>query len=357
MLSFDVETMPAQHQYAIMACAVSKTHWYSWTSPWLLGETEDPQHLIPLGDAKVPRVVVGHNVSYDRARLLEEYSVEGSNTRFLDTLSLHVAVKGISSHQRPAWMKYRKNKNEEKARTEEAIEVAKDLLFETQEKMRNEQDAIKRSELRRFQQELEESLPQLASDESVDSEAAESVSKRWEEITSANSLADVAKLHCGIDIGKEIRDDFMARSREEILENLEDYLDYCASDVASTHAVYKKVFPDFLNACPSPVSFAGVLRMGSSFLTVNESWEVYLKEADGKYHELMENIKLKLVALANEAKELKDDREKWENDPWLRQLDWTPKVAKKSRGVDSGPEMTVSYKCFLSNVPMLIACR
>ncbi|KAL5490571.1 MIP1 [Sanghuangporus weigelae] len=332
MLSFDVETMPSLHHYAVMACAVSATHWYSWISPWLLGETTDPQQLIPLGDRNVHRVVVGHNVSYDRARLLEEYHVDGTNTRFIDTMSLHVAVKGISSHQRPAWMKYRKLKNEEKERKSEAVEAAKDLLRETQEKEEAEIDAVKRAELRRLQEEIEESLPQLLADES-DSAEAETSQKRWEDITSANSLADVAKLHCGIEIEKEIRDDFMTYSREEIAEGIHDYLDYCASDVGVTHAVYKKVFPDFLQACPSPVSFAGVMTMGSSFLTVNDQWEKYLHKAESVYRELNEKIRNRLLALAEQARELLADG-RWKDDVWLSQLDWTPKIAGKSRGID-----------------------
>ena len=332
MLSFDVETMPSQHHYAIMACAVSGSHWYSWISPWLLGETDDPQQLIPLGDRAVHRVVIGHNVSYDRARLLEEYHVDGTNTRFIDTMSLHVAVKGISSHQRPAWMKYRKSKNEEKERKSEAAEAAKDLLREAQEQEQAEIDAIKRAELRRLQEEIEESLPQLLADES-DFADAETSQKRWEDITSANSLADVAKLHCGIDIKKEIRDDFMTFTREEIVEGIHDYLDYCASDVEVTHAVFKKVFPDFLQACLSPVSFAGVLSMGSSFLTVNEHWEEYLRNAGAVYRELNEKIKSRLLLLAEQARELMAE-DCWKGDPWLGQLDWTPKVAGRSRGID-----------------------
>jgi DNA polymerase gamma 1 len=106
MLTFDVETMPPYHPYAVMACAASKNAWYSWISPWLLGESVEPQHLIPFGDPLVPRVVVGHNVCYDRARILEEYSLRGTQSRFLDTMALHVVVKGISSQWRPAWMRH-----------------------------------------------------------------------------------------------------------------------------------------------------------------------------------------------------------------------------------------------------------
>jgi DNA polymerase gamma 1 len=39
-LVFDVETMPKEHQYAVMASAVSPSAWYCWVSPWLLGESE-----------------------------------------------------------------------------------------------------------------------------------------------------------------------------------------------------------------------------------------------------------------------------------------------------------------------------
>ncbi|KAI5119106.1 hypothetical protein M0805_004876 [Coniferiporia weirii] len=331
MLSFDVETMPAHHPYAVMACAMSRNHWYSWVSPWLLGETDDPQQLISLGSPKEHRVVIGHNVSYDRARVLEEYRIDGSNTRFIDTMSLHVAVKGISSHQRPAWMKYRKSKKEEEERMDEAYEAVKEIIHNTEEQHSLEVDTVKRADLRRLQQQIEESLPQLIADD--ESGEAESSSKRWEDITSANSLADVAKLHCGIDIDKEIRNDFMTHTREEILDNLQDYMEYCSKDVEVTHAVYAKVFPEFLRACPSPVSFAGVMTMGSSFLTVNEQWEDYLKNAEGVYRELDKKVKKRLVELAEQAKALMEDGS-WRNDVWLSQLDWTPKVAGKSRGID-----------------------
>lgn len=348
MLSFDIETMPNYHQFAVMACAMSPNHWYSWISPWLLGETDDPQQLIPLGNPNNHRIVVGHNISYDRARVLEEYHVQGSNSRFMDTMSLHVAVKGISSHQRPAWMKYRKNKGEEKERKEEAVEAAMDLLLEAQQAQSAESDAAKRADLRRLQQEIEESLPQLIADDS-DSFDADNTSKRWEDITSLNSLADVAKLHCDIDIGKEIRNDFMTHSREEIKAGVGDYLNYCATDVEVTHAVYSKVFPDFLQACPSPVSFAGMMTMGSSFLTVNEQWEAYLQNAEGIYRELNEKVKKRLAELAEQARLLMED-DRWKDDVWLNQLDWTPKVAGKSRGVEKPVKPKVNKHIILIRI-------
>ena len=329
MLVFDVETLPEYSPFAVMACAASKNAWYAWISPWLLGETSDPQQLVPLGDSSIPRVVVGHNVSYDRARIKEEYNIEGSQNRFLDTMALHVAVKGISSHQRPAWMQYRKNKAQEKMQKDEAVDAVLKLMEETELQQEMEVDAEKKEELRHLRLAMEESLPQLLSD---DEGQAELSSKRWEEITSANSLADVAKLHCDIDVDKEVRNDFMTHTREEILDGIHDYLNYCSSDVSVTHAVYSKVLPAFLQSCPSPVSFAGILTMGSAILTVNQEWDRYIENAERTYRDLENKVKNRLVELARQAKDMADS-EKWKEDVWLSQLDWSDKVARKSRGV------------------------
>jgi len=329
VLSFDIEGLPNCHPYAIMACAVSGDAWYAWISPWLLGESEDPEHLIPFGNPDTHRVVVGHNVSHDRSRIADEYSLKGTKSRFIDTMSLHVAVKGISSHQRPAWKKHRKTKETEEERRVEAIAAVENLLQESEGLDQEGVDETKKEELRKLRSDMEESLPFLQADEDSVDEAS---SKRWEDLTSGNSLADVARLHCDIDMDKDIRDDFLVLSREDILGNIQDYLNYCGNDVYVTHAVFSRVLPAFLKACPSPVSFAGILTMGSSFLTVNESWEKYIENAEKTYRELEESVKGRLVQLAREAKELMVG-DRWKGDVWLEQLDWTPKVAKESRGV------------------------
>jgi DNA polymerase gamma 1 len=327
-LVFDVETMPNYHPHAVMACAASSTSWYAWISPWLLGESDNPEQLIPFGDPGLARIIVGHNVSYDRARIQEEYALARTQTRFLDTMALHVAVRGISSHQRPAWMSHRKKKQKEIERYEETVEVVETLLRGYEQSEAAEEDAARREELRKIRLEMEESLPQLQ----VGADTDEAEAKRWEDLTSANSLADVARLHCGIDMSKDARNDFMTHTPAEILENLHDYMQYCATDVHVTHAVYSRVLPMFLEACPSPVSFAGVLVMGSSFLPVNEAWERYLVEAERVYKELEVKVTDRLVEFAEKAR-LMNNGEKWRSDVWLSQLDWTPKVAGPSRGV------------------------
>ncbi|OJA12200.1 hypothetical protein AZE42_03930 [Rhizopogon vesiculosus] len=116
-----------------------------------------------------------------------------------------------------------------------------------------EVNAIKREEVRRLRADLEERLPQLDSAD-VDAEEADLSSKHWEDLTSANSQADIAKLQCNIDVDKEIRHDFMKCSPEDIVDNIHDYLNYCAQHVFATHAVFSKVLPAFLERCSSPVS-------------------------------------------------------------------------------------------------------
>ncbi|KAI9511049.1 DNA polymerase family A-domain-containing protein [Russula earlei] len=330
MLVFDVETMPEYYPYAVLACAASPNGWYSWISPWLLDQRADPTQLIPLGDPNVARIIVGHGVSYDRARIREEYGLSGSRTRFLDTMALHVAVKGISSHQRPAWMKHRKSKVEERELAAQAEEAVVALLHETKSRQATEQDGKKREELCAMRATIEESL--LLSTAQSEDAREEAESKTWEDITSANSLADVARLHCGIEMDKDARNDFMECKPAEILSNVQDYLNYCANDVSVTHRVYAKVLPEFLKSSPSPVSFSGILTMGSSFLTVNEGWERYLEDAERTYRTLEEGVKRRLVNLAIAARNMVEN-EQWRDDVWLRQLDWTPKVAKKSRGI------------------------
>ena len=286
-------------------------------------------------------------MSYDRARISEEYSLEATQNRFIDTMALHVAVKGISSHQRPAWMKYRKSKETEQEQQSEAVETIVELIEAIDKQNSEEPDSEKKEELRRLRQEMEDSLPSLIVGPDSETAEAEMSSKRWEDITSANSLADVAKLHCGIIMDKEIRSDFMKLTPPEIRNNITDYLGYCAYDVYVTHRVYTNALPAFLHACPHPVSFAGILTMGSSFLTVNQEWEEYLQRAERVYREMEEGVKRKLKNLAEEARKLMDlsgEGGTWKDDAWLGQLDWTPKVAGKSRGIYPSEEVHfISY--------------
>ncbi|KAK3302448.1 DNA polymerase family A-domain-containing protein [Chaetomium strumarium] len=299
MLVFDTEVMWKENPFAVMACAATPDAWYVWLSPWLLGETENYRQLVPLGDPKKERVIVGHNVGYDRARILEEYDLRQTRNSFLDTMSLHVAVNGMCSQQRPTWMKHKKNR-------------------ELRDKIAKDSSSVQLTELlnnRAFTAEEEE---------------------LWVERSSINSLRDVAKFHLNISIDKELRNAFGELDREGVLEKLDELLTYCAADVVVTHRVYQIVFPNFLRVCPHPVSFAALRHLSSVILPVNKSWDSYLANAEATYLKLSHAVQERLILLAEKALEIKDDPEKWRNDPWMKQLDWSGQDIRMVKGKKKG---------------------
>ncbi|WVN88972.1 uncharacterized protein L203_104187 [Cryptococcus depauperatus CBS 7841] len=329
MVSFDVEVLYKLSKYPVMATAVTPNAWYSWLSPtifrtppsdvpelpppWEVGTPEHhPHELIPLfnPNSSIPRIVIGHNVGYDRARVREEYALKRTQTRWIDTLSLHVATRGITSVQRPAWMAYRKNKKAKVLRNQENFSVLQELAEESGDET------------------MMEVLQQWNESEATELESSQ---KRWEEVTSMNSLAEVAALHCGYPVDKSIRDRFGEEGIQyasQLVPELHELLAYCANDVAVTHEVYTKVFALFLESCPHPATLSGVLSMGNSFLPVDQSWREYLRNAEEKYREMNEGVKKSLRLLA-EKQRMKGPKD-GDSDPWSWQLDWAPKNARWS---------------------------
>ncbi|KAF9137363.1 DNA-directed DNA polymerase gamma mip1 [Mortierella sp. GBA39] len=300
MLTFDVETVPSLSKYPVMACAISPEAWYGWVSPWLVNPlTKDGRqndcHLLSFGPSRNgkgdERILVGHNVGYDRARVLEEYCLEQNGMRYLDTMSLHIASSGLCTQQRPSWLKYSK-----------AIENSDSAYV----------DAFK------------------------------ATTGKYFDVSAVNSLLQVAKFHCGIDMDKAPRNLLVeATDIGLIQENFQDLMTYCGQDVVATHAVYQKTFPKYLETCPHPVSFSGMLQMGSSFLTVNEGWTAYVARCNKMYKEMAENVESKLMLLAQNALDnFAKDPEYYQNDPWISQLDWSmPKKRERAgqrRVDDSG---------------------
>ncbi|CEP07021.1 hypothetical protein [Parasitella parasitica] len=271
-LVFDVEVLMSEGKYPTIAVVASEEAWYSWTSPYLLEETKDKEQLIPFGNSSQERVVVGHNVGYDRARIAEEYSCQESSIRYVDTMSLHIAVAGLCSHQRPAWNMEVKKRNQDRL---DGVSTS-DRLDQT----------------------------------------------KFFDVSSLNSLKDVAKFYCQVEMDKSQRSYFEVGDLNDIKTNFNDLMNYCAQDVKLTHDIYKVVFPCFRQSCPHPVSFTGMLNMGSSFLPVTEKWEDYLEKSVGKHKELDDMLDVKLRDLAEKARALVDQPEERENDPWLSQLDW-----------------------------------
>ncbi|ORZ37894.1 hypothetical protein BCR44DRAFT_1497890 [Catenaria anguillulae PL171] len=266
---FDVETCPKLSRYPVMATALTGSAWYAWVSPWLIraassSSSSDPRansqpqpgaaDLIPLGPHA--QIVIGHNVSYDRACVLEEYSIRKSTRVWLDTLSLHVATNGMSSQQRPDFDKVQRVLK--KAATERAKAAA----------------------------------AQLAPDH-----------------TTGNGLAACAKFYLGVDLEKSTRDAFVdAESADPIVADFNSLMHYCATDVLTTANVFRKVFPQFRQKCPHPVSFVGQAAMGSCFLPVNDQWPKFIAQCDERVKAMVDEIEEYLVMLAHMTVDMVIDR-------------------------------------------------
>jgi DNA polymerase gamma 1 len=325
-LVFDVETLPYKGgDFPIMAVAVGELGWYGWCSPWLTGDDESPRHLIPLGPSPVEsssrgveadstlfeveadslRLIIGHNVLFDRARVESEYTLRRPSTRWLDTLSLHVAVSGLTNPQRPSYMKYRKEQN-----LAEAADQEVDLTEESTTRPKKS------------------STP-----------PASPAVKDWKDVSSMNSLVEVARLHCGTKVDKSLRNVFIDPTTTilDVREHFQDLIAYCATDVLTTLDVYRVLLPKFLRTCPHPASFSGILLMSQPILPVDAAWPQYLDRAERTYEKSLTQVKDALKVLAEEArakfdKTGDDGKYLWEHDLWLRQLDWSPKKARRLKG-------------------------
>lgn len=283
ILIFDVEVCMEEGSAPTMACAVGIKHWYSWTSPSLLPTSPEKtssnfsgsvrhyidNDFIPLesdSDMKsrnAARLIIGHNVSFDRARIRNQYHLNQSAMRFLDTMSLHVCVSGITSYQR-AMLKSNKELNDD------------DLS--------------------------------------------------WSSQSSLNSLLEVFKLYCGANhsdkISKESRSIFVSGSLTDIRENFQSLMTYCAKDVVATYRVFEKLYPLYCSRFPHPVTFAGILELGLAYLPVNSNWSRYINEANLIYKDLDIESSYLLAKRANQACRLFHDNA-YREDLWMWDQDWT----------------------------------
>ncbi|KAI0208026.1 DNA polymerase subunit gamma-1 [Lamellibrachia satsuma] len=294
-LVFDVEVLMSEGNFPTLAVAVSPKAWYSWCSDRLVEDCfkwKDQRpttgDLIPLETARgatkpvsgtwQPKLVIGHNVSFDRTFIKEQYYIKGPKTRFLDTMSMHIATSGQTGFQRMLYIARKKNS--------------------------------RRKEVR----ELEENQWGRGPP-----------SFEWAEESTLNNLNDVYQLHCkGAPLDKETRQVFVKGDMKDVREDFQNLMIYCANDVKATLAVFQSLWPTFLERFPHPVTLAGMLEMGTAFLPVNSNWDRYIAESDAIHDDLQRESQLSLTQLANDACSLLEDK-RYQDDVWLWDLDWSTK--------------------------------
>ncbi|KAJ1332565.1 hypothetical protein BSLG_008197 [Batrachochytrium salamandrivorans] len=172
---------------------------------------------ISLGPPGIPRVVVGHNVTYDRARIQEEYLEEPTSIAYICTMALNIALFRYNARETMVWIKLMEGK------TNYALEP----------------------------------VPQGYWDCSSNSE------KRLVTASTCNGLKHLVKLHLGETMDKSTRDLFSGHHLLSIRSptTFQEAMRYCAEDVALTHGLYKKLFSMFRQEFPDTASFAMMLRM------------------------------------------------------------------------------------------------
>ncbi|XP_055546373.1 DNA polymerase subunit gamma-1, mitochondrial [Wyeomyia smithii] len=281
-LVFDVEVCVSAGAAPVMATALSPTRWYSWTSHNLAnpqatfaeGHRYQLNELIPMesetnddpSDEKfqLPKVVVGHNVSYDRARIREQYWLQSTGMRFIDTMSLHVCVSGVTSYQRAM------------------LKSSKELPLED---------------------------------------------LGWSSQSSLNNLADVFELYCGEKLDKEKRNIFLEGTLADVEQDFQSLMSYCAGDVKATLKILQQLFPLFAERFPHPATLAGMLEIGNAYLPVNSNWKRYIQESDLTYEDLDIEAKHLLAQRADAACRLMHDQQ-YRQDLWLWDQDWSVQELK-----------------------------
>ncbi|CAH8477056.1 unnamed protein product [Heterobilharzia americana] len=310
-LIFDTEVLVNEGHAPTMAVALTTEGWYSWTSKRLSCYDDYHQNdshnsfnsLIPIYGSRnknISKCIIGHFVSYDRARISEEYLLDGTGIRFVDTLSLHVAVSGLTSTQR--FLKTSADKH----------------LFNN----------------KTWQEFMGRRTDNQTLDSKSDSEAFV-MDLEWLSETSLNSLTDVYRLYCKKEPpqDKQLRSVFESGSIEDVRSNIQSLFSYCATDVLMTYEILKILWPIFKERFPHPASFYGLLEMGSMYLPINDNWIKFQKTADCAYEENILRQKKLLMQLADQAlaKYSGDCSEEYKNDPWLWDLDWSrPKIKCKT---------------------------
>ena len=165
---------------------------------------------------------------------------------------------------------------------------------------------------------------------------------RWTKESSMNNLHDVHQLYCKDEprLKKITRNVFVKGNLSEVRSGFQNLMTYCATDVSATLSVFKELWPQFLERFPHPVTTAGMLEMGCTYLPVNQNWQQYIDTANRTYDSLQIELRTKLMALADEARNMKP--EQYSKDLWLWDLDWSMKGRLADPRVSHPESQTVS---------------
>lgn len=326
--TFDTETYVHGGAFPIIGTALSSTASYIWLAAELLDpnlpeDQWDQYELIPIGKGKF---IAGHNISYDRVRAREGYSLD--NTRpenfYFDTLSAHIGVSGLAGGQR--WLYVLAGKDPE------------DLTEEEKRKLR--------------------------------------YAPKWLDEGSTNSLVATYNFHVAavrkyfgedvVELGaadKATRNIFVkATSMMEIHRVLTEVVDYAVKDAFYTAELFQAIWPKYINATPSLVALCGHYHLNGSVVPLVDDWQEWIEGVENTFEGHNKEMTSLCKKLLNKYYEEWIESEKsntyWNTDPWLRQLDWEVKSERgKYTGVPTwmrpfvkDPDAHIGVKSNLSHI-------
>ncbi len=301
--TFDTETFVHGGAFPIIGTALSAKAAYIWLASELIDPTIpedkwDQHELIPVGRQ---RFIAGHNISYDRVRAREGYSLENTKPEnfYFDTLSAHIGVSGLASGQR--WLYVLAGKNPE------------DLTDEEKRKLR--------------------------------------YAPKWLDEGSTNSLVATYNFHVyevrkyfGDDVqplgagDKAVRDIFVkATHLSQIRQMLTEAVDYAVKDAYYTAELFQAIWPKYLDATPSLVALCGHYHLNGSIVPLVPQWEDWIQNVERVFDE--HNAEMTQICKDLVWKYYDEWREHYfaepgmaeawiAKDPWISQLDWEVKSIK-----------------------------
>lgn len=269
---YDCETFVKGSEFGhpILATAVTPKAYYIWMHEAFVNAKKDYQPtLVPIGGKD--KILIAHNVAFDRARTQEAYTLGKTNLWF-DTMSAHINVSGLASGQR--WWYLQK--------------AAKKASYKA--------DPV------------------------------------WADKGSMNNLIDCYNFHCQPMIpleqeDKKIRNIFVdASSMEEFVPERDDLIAYALNDVKITFELYSILFLKYIQNNPSLTTLIGHFGISSAHLPVVNDWEKWFADCEKQWEDSISRQEEILSEMAQEVYQSWNEGELTDEDikadPWLSQLDW-----------------------------------
>ena len=296
--TFDTETFVYKGAYPIIGTAMSEKAAYLWLAaelinPKLPEDEWDEWDMIPIG---TDRFVVGHNISYDRVRTREAYTLSRTAPEnfYFDTLSAHVGVSGLAAGQRSMYLLSKKDPEA--------------LSFSEQRMLKFGPD--------------------------------------WLDKGSTNNMVSTYNLHVAeprdllggectklSETDKETRNIFVvAQDLGQIRNGIANVLVYALNDAFYTAELFQALWPKYRDSTPSMTALCGHYHLNGSIVPLIPHWDEWIDNVEKVYEQFNNEVNEICHALVfkyfEEWKNSNDPAAYVAQDPWLKQLNWEVETVK-----------------------------